>query len=311
MLKKIIKIILKYPIMLVNNIYTYHYYKKSSNNENYEIDDMIGKDERIVVFSPHVDDETIGLGATILKHKKANHQMTLVYLTDGGGSTSNLSREDLIQSRRKEGEKVKDIYGFHRVYFLDQIDGNLDSSKDELISTIANLLSEEKPTIIYTPFLLDGHRDHVETTRSIMKALKIWNRDFDKIYMYEVNCPIAPELVNSISIMDEKLYDEKGHMYHIFDSQWAMDFNAFRLLDRRKRYIANRGYGAEIFVKVDLDILIQIEKALEEQGFKPEEFRQLSSRYNLLFAFRTNRGLKEDYNRQVKNILQVDLQNNK
>ncbi len=27
--------------------------------------------------------------------------------------------------------------------------------------------------------------------------------------MYEVNCPIPPELVNSISIMDENLYIQK------------------------------------------------------------------------------------------------------
>ena len=33
--------------------------------------------------------------------------------------------------------------------------------------------------------------------KSVLKALKIWNKEFDKIYMYEVNCPITPILVNS------------------------------------------------------------------------------------------------------------------
>ena len=28
------------------------------------------EEEKILVFSPHVDDETIGLGATLLKHKE-------------------------------------------------------------------------------------------------------------------------------------------------------------------------------------------------------------------------------------------------
>ena len=40
-----------------------------------------------------------------------------------------------------------------------------------LVDKIINLLSKEEPTIIYTP-LLDGHTDHVETTRAVIKALK-------------------------------------------------------------------------------------------------------------------------------------------
>lgn len=311
MLKKIVKAILKYPIILVNNIYTHNYYKNSSTNKDQDIEHMIGKDDRILVFSPHVDDETIGLGATLLKHKREENPMALVYLTDGGGSTSNLSREELVQSRRKEGEKVKDSYGFHKVYFLDEIDGELDSSREKLIDNIFKILSEEKPTIIYTPFLLDGHRDHVETTRAVMKGLNRWNKNFNRIYMYEVNCPIPPELVNSISIMDENLYIQKGNIYNIFDSQWAMDFSAFRLLDRKKRFIINRGYGAEIFVRVDLNTLIEIEKVLRKLGFKPEQFRQLSSRYNLLSAFKTNKALKEDYITSIKNILDRELQKQK
>ncbi len=90
-----------------------------------------------------------------------------------------------------------------------------------------------------------------------------------------------------------------------------MDFSAFRLLDRKKRFIINRGYGAEIFVRVDLNTLIEIEKVLRKLGFKPEQFRQLSSRYNLLSAFKTNKALKEDYISSIKNILDRELENRK
>ncbi|NMB26678.1 MAG: PIG-L family deacetylase [Tissierellia bacterium] len=303
MFKKLTKIMLKYPIRFINHIYTYFYYKNNNVREGYKIDDMIGEGERVLVFSPHVDDETIGLGATLLKHKEADNQRVLVYLTDGGGSTSNLSREDVIKERKEEGGKVKDIYGFREVYFLDEADGALDSEKQELITKIVNILDKEQPTIIYTPFLLDGHRDHIETTRSVIKALEIWGKDFDIIYMYEVNCPITPILVNSLSIMDESLYNKKGEVYHIFDSQWAMDFSVFRLLDRRKRFIAKSGYGAEVFVKTDLNTLIEIERELKVEGFRPEQFRQLSSHYNLLFSFKTNKDLKKRYSDKIDRVL--------
>ncbi|MBZ2176026.1 PIG-L family deacetylase [Schnuerera sp. xch1] len=115
MIKKIVKKVLKYPIRLLNSIYTYFYYKNSLKRDKYEIDDMITtKKEKILVFSPHVDDETIGLGATLLKYKAKDNQMALVYMTDGGGSTTSLSRDKLVEERRKEGYNVKKTYGFDR-----------------------------------------------------------------------------------------------------------------------------------------------------------------------------------------------------
>ncbi len=55
---------------------------------------MVEEEEKKYWFfsPPHVDDETIGLGGTLLKHKEVNNQRALVYLTDGGGSTTNLSQ---------------------------------------------------------------------------------------------------------------------------------------------------------------------------------------------------------------------------
>ena len=301
-MKKIIKIILKYPLKLINYIYTYFYYKNNSLGENYNIEDMLIEKGKILVLSPHVDDETIGLGGTLFKHKKIGNTMSLVYMTDGGGSTTDTSRDELIATRKAEGEGVKKVYGFENLYFLDEIDGELDFNNVDLVEKIVNILETEKPNIIYTPFLIDGHKDHVATTKALISALKIWDKDFENIYMYEINSPIKPKLINSISPMDEKLYNQKGEVYNIFTSQWAMDFNVFRLMDRRKRHLIGKAYGAEIFVKADLESIIEMERTIE--GFRPEDFRQLSSHYNLLFAFRNNRELKEKYNESISTILE-------
>ena len=305
MLKKLIKAILKYPIRLLNHIYTHLYYKTHISSKECRVNHMAEKGDKVLVFSPHVDDETIGLGATLLKYKGLGNQVSLVYLTDGGGSTSNLSRKDLIDSRKREGEELKDIYGLKKVYFLNQMDGSLDSQNQELVSGLVHILKGEEPTIIYTPFLLDGHRDHMETTRTVMKALSIWRGDFDKIYMYEVNCPINPMLINTLSIMDKELYRQKGEIYNVFISQWAMDFDVFNMLDRKKRFLLGDkdGYGAEVFIRTNLNMLVEIDKELERKGFKPKQFRQLSSHYNLLLSFIINRNLKGTYNRSINRIL--------
>lgn len=302
-MKKLLKGLLKYPLQIVNRIYTYFYYKNNKVGENCNINNMFIDSGKVLVLSPHVDDETIGLGATLLKYKALATEMSLVYMTDGGGSTTDISREELVSIRKKEGMEVKEAYGFETIYFLDEVDGRLDPNREKLINKLVTILETENPTIIYTPFLLDGHRDHVGTTKALIKALKIWNKTFKNIYMYEVNLPIEPKLINSVHIMDKSDYMAKDEIYKIFKSQWVMGFNAFRLLDKRKRYLFNEGYGGEVFVKVDLQTLLEIEDFLDREGFKPEEFKQLSSHYNLLLAFNYNKALKSKYNEGIYEII--------
>ncbi|WP_132995137.1 PIG-L deacetylase family protein [Sporanaerobacter acetigenes] len=307
MAKKIIKAILKYPLILINRIYTYFYYKNSDKKDNYLVDDMFKGENKVLVFAPHVDDETIGAGGTLIRHKNRSDKIVLVYISDGGSSTSELSREEVVLERKNEGECLKKTLGIYNLYFLDEPDGSVNSSKEELIEKIVQILEIEKPDIIYTPFIVDGHRDHVETTISAIKAIEKWNSEFDSIYMYEVNSPILPSTVNALCIMDEKLYNEKEEIYKIFTSQWAMGFSAFSLLNRRKKLIAGEGYGAEVFVKSDVE---EARKALEvilERGFKPEQFKQLSSEYNLLMAYRQNSQLKNEYNTLVDKVITEEL----
>lgn len=308
MAKKIIKLLIKYPVKMANKIYVNRFYKKSPRRDRYEIDNILNSSDRVLVLSPHVDDETIGLGGTLLKGKKLGTKMSLVYMTDGGGSTSNLSRRKLIEERKKEGYLVKESYGFQSIYFLDEPDGELNSKKVELIDKLVDILNKEKPSIIFTPFLIDGHKDHVETTRAVLKALAKWDNTFHSIYMYEVNCVISPKLITDLTYMDYALYNEKGNIYSIFRSQWAMGFDAFRLMDRAKRFLVEdkkEAYGAEVFVKASVNTIKALDKALESKGFKPGEFKQLSSDYNVILSFTTNANKKEELNSKVNDMLNM------
>ena len=307
MAKKIIKAILKYPLILVNKVYTYFYYKNSKVNENYIVDDMFEGEKNILVVAPHVDDETIGAGGTLIKHRNRSDRISVVYVSDGGGSTTEGSREELIAERKREGMGVKDFLLAQSIYFLDEPDGNVNSNNDELVDKLVQILEKVNPNIIYTPFLIDGHRDHVETTKGVLKAMEKWNNDFSNIYMYEVNLPFKPSLINSISTMDKKIYEEKEKMYEIFKSQWAMGFSVFSLLNRRKRLIVGESYGGEVFVKTNVESSIKIMEFLNQSEFMAEHFKQLSSEYNLLMAFSKNSELKEKYSEIVKNTIAEEI----
>src|SRR2546426_12131813 len=41
------------------------------------------RERRVLVLAPHMDDEVLGCGGTLLQHARVGAQLTIVYLTDG------------------------------------------------------------------------------------------------------------------------------------------------------------------------------------------------------------------------------------
>lgn len=303
MIRRLIKMILKYPIMFINRIYLWFYFKTSKINEEY-MEIIPNGNEKILVLSPHVDDETIGLGGTIIKYNNSGSQMSLVYLTDGSGSTSNKSKEETAKERMEEGYEIKESYGFNDIYFLEKVDGTLNSKDKQLIDEILQILDKEKPDIIFSPFLIDGNIDHVETTKALEKALAIWNKEFKNIYLYQVNSLINPKIINRTSFLDKNTYMEKLDKFNIFQSQWAMGFSAFNLLDKRRALMYKKGYAVENFVGIDYIILKEIIDKLEKEKFNPQIFKQISSEFTLVYAIMKSRKKKKLYSKSVKEILE-------
>ena len=61
-----------------------------------------------LIFAPHPDDETFGMGGSIIKAKEQGVDVHLVILTDGslGGDPTNL-----VETRKREVEEVSEILG--------------------------------------------------------------------------------------------------------------------------------------------------------------------------------------------------------
>lgn len=294
MLKKIIKLIIKYPIILLNRVYIFLYFKTNKAKlENREIE--CTKNDKIIVLAPHVDDETIGLGGTLVKYSKQNIAMSLVYMTDGSGSTTDKSKEEIIKERMEEGHRIKAAYGFQNIYFLEQIDGHLNSNDEALLDKLENVLNHEKPTVIFSPFLVDGNNDHIETTKALSKVLKQLNNKVANIFLYQVNTVIEPKIVNTISVLDKTIYNEKSDKYKIFESQWAMGFSIFNLLSRARSWNYSIGYAIEVFVKLSA---LQLEQSIilfSEKKFNPNDYKQISSEFTLIKAMEKSKKEKQYY----------------
>lgn len=306
MLKKLLKAILKYPIIILNRVYTRIYFTVVKNNDECkELD--IKSDQNIIVLSPHVDDETIGMGGTLIKYSKMNSDMTLIYLTDGSGSTSDKSESEVIEERKNEGIAVKKSYGFKDVYFLDQLDGSLNSNDNELIYKLKDIVNLKKPHAIFSTFLIDGNKDHMETTKAISKALEISEAQPQDIYLYEVNNLIHPKIVNTISVLDNDIYREKKEKYKIFKSQWAMGFSVYDLMDFGRGLNYSSKNSIEPFVDMSPEQLKSAIESLEKNGFDPLEFKQISSEFTFLSGMFKNKIKKNKYNKILRELLDKQM----
>lgn len=302
MLKRIVKAILKYPIILLNRLYVFIYFNTVKKYDKYK-EIQADKNSKILVLSPHVDDETIGLGGTIIKSSNADAKMSLVYMTDGSGSTSDKAISEVIKERRHEGENAKESYGFEDVYFLDEVDGSLNSNDNDLIEKLKEIIHLKKPDIIFSPFLIDGNKDHIETTKTLSKALDIVDIEV-KIYLYEVNSLIDPKIVNAISYLDDNIQNSKKDKYKIFKSQWAMGFSIYNLIDYGRGLNYEKRQRVEPFVSTDQKNLRNIIDQLDENGFNPLDFKQISSEFTFLPGIIKNYKEKARYNKILVKLLE-------
>lgn len=115
--------------------------------------------EKILVIAPHPDDETLGCGGTLLKHKAngdAVHWLIVTSIQEQDGFTASA-----VESRRQEIEGVSSMYGFDGVYDLDFPTMQLDDIPFKtLISSISDVFGQVEPNIVYLPFKSDVHTDH-------------------------------------------------------------------------------------------------------------------------------------------------------
>jgi N-acetylglucosamine malate deacetylase 1 len=210
-------------------------------------------DGPILVLAPHMDDEIIGPGGTILRHLQANVSVTFVYMTDGMAGEPN-AQKTLSDERKAESRRAAEIFGVSDLIFLDGPDGSLDDSP-EIIAAVARIISDRKPAIIYAPGLTDHHRDHWATNRILRKALERLRSDLSRnliIRGYEVWTPLPANRMAEIT----SVVQTKRQAIDVFVSQTRRIDYAWTILGlnqyRSMIHLLGRGY-AEAFFETTVD----------------------------------------------------------
>jgi LmbE family N-acetylglucosaminyl deacetylase len=156
--------------------------------------------KNIIVISAHPDDEVLGAGGTLLKHKNNGDNIywiitTKIYENQG-------FPKELFESRQSEIQKVSTFYGMKNTFILDYPTMSLtNETLLEMIPKISNIFNEVKPEIIYCLNRSDAHSDHRITFDAIMACTKSFRYPFIKqVYMYECisETEFAPPLAENV-----------------------------------------------------------------------------------------------------------------
>ena len=140
---------------------------------------------RVLIVAVHPDDETLGCGGTILKHKAngdAIHWLITTSIKKENGFAASV-----VEARRQEIKAVSSMYGFDGVYDLDFSTMQLDEIPfKKLISSISYVFEQVEPNIVYLPFKGDVHTDHQIAFKAVYSCTKTFRcPSIKKIMMME------------------------------------------------------------------------------------------------------------------------------
>jgi len=126
----------------------------------------------VLVIAAHADDEALGCAGTIAKHIKHGDKITVVFMTDG--VSSRVTCENINEDDRKgSAEKAMKILGVSELRQYSFPDNKMDSLPLlDIVKVIENIISEVKPSIIYTHFAHDLNIDHRVTHAAVMTACR-------------------------------------------------------------------------------------------------------------------------------------------
>jgi N-acetylglucosamine malate deacetylase 1 len=182
--------------------------------------------KNVLVVSAHPDDETLGCGGTLLKHKENGDNIYWVIITNV--DIENGWKQKIVDRRQQEIELVSNLYGFEKTFKLDFPTTQLDHlPMSSLVSAISNVFSSVKPEIIYLPNKTDIHTDHQVTFQAAFSCTKQFRYPYiSKILTYEClsETEFAPARSDSVFIPNAfvditAFHDKKIEIMKVYDSE--------------------------------------------------------------------------------------------
>jgi len=194
--------------------------------------------DRVLVVAPHMDDEAIACGGSLILHRKAGSEVRVVFVSDScSGVPDPALAQRLIAQRRAEMAQAQAVLGYQSIAAWDFPDGQLVRHEHAIATRLAQELRDFRPGLLMCPFPLDGHADHQACALAVAQAVAGWE---GRIFAYEVWSPLWPNAAIDISaVVGEKEVAIRRYASQIADRDYAagiLALNRYRGLQHRIPY---------------------------------------------------------------------------
>jgi len=204
--------------------------------------------QRVLVVAPHMDDEVIGCGGTLVLHRTLQSDVRVVFVSDSSGAVDDARLADNLRDiRRAEMMKVSNALALDSVIELGFADGALMTHEEAIASRLAQELRTFRPPQVLCPFPADGHADHQATAVALALATRLagWHGE---VLAYEVWSTLWPNMAVDIGAVA----DEKGRLIRMYASEMRdRDYATAVLGLNRYRGMQHRVELAEAFHRCD------------------------------------------------------------
>lgn len=180
----------------------------------------------ILVFGAHADDAEIGMGGTIAKHTAAGQRVGICDLTE-----AEMSSNGTVELRRQEAAAASAVLGLSARTNLSLPDRGLQGGREQIDAIVAEI-RRWQPRIVFAPYWVDRHPDHIACSKLIEEAVfnaKLRNYmpnlppvQVEQLIYYYINDVEAVSLIIDVSAT----YDAKREALRAYRSQFDRTLSA-------------------------------------------------------------------------------------
>ncbi|MDO4720818.1 MAG: PIG-L family deacetylase [Peptostreptococcaceae bacterium] len=208
---------------------------------------------RIMVVSPHPDDETLGAGGSLLKYR--NQGKDIFWLNITNMSEDYGYAQERVGKRNDEIRLVNERYGFRDFLNLELEPAGLEKyTFSEVYPRIADFLLEVKPDTLILPNPSDAHTDHEAVFRWMSPFTKSFRYPFvQKVLVMEIlsetefsmgNTGFKPNYFVDVSdFMDEKIEMMKLYESEVGSGNFPRSERNIRALGTLRGSMSDRFYA--------------------------------------------------------------------
>jgi LmbE family N-acetylglucosaminyl deacetylase/O-antigen/teichoic acid export membrane protein len=216
---------------------------------------------RALVLAPHPDDETIGCGGTVALLAGHGAAVTVAVATSGEMSVAvDGSSAEVAERRRQEATAACRLLGTSEPIFLGLPDGGLMANRAVLASRIRQLLVESRPGVVFAPWPLDAHPDHMALAVALADALD--GRGCE-VWAYEVWGALTPNRIVDVT----SAWPTKEAALRCHAGSDAFDLDSHLALGRWRSIFGLSGKGyAEAFLALEGADFAELVRTVSKEG---------------------------------------------